>query len=169
LYGYRKGTAQLWRVNADNSALEAPLKVDFPDPASECGLQPRNILGAGGRLFLYEPFGSKLDRRDSCETEIPGGLRSVDPQTGVMLARLAPDVHFASLISSADGKELYGIDVRDTSWTSVGLVRLNAMTGEVLARRNLRSDVWFIDFATVPIGLVPSGPVEATIIPPTPD
>jgi hypothetical protein len=169
LYGYRKGTAQLWRVKADNSALEAPLKVDFPDPASECGLQRRNILGAGGRLFLYEPFGSKLDRRDSCETEIPGGLRSVDPQTGAMLARLAPDVHFASLISSADGKELYGIDVRDTSWTSVGLVRLNAITGEVLASRNLTSDVWFIDFATVPIGLVPSGPVEATIIPPTPD
>ena len=53
------------------------------------------------------------------------------------LARLAPEFHFASLIPGADGKELYGIDVRDTTWSSVGLVRLNAITGEVLAKRNL--------------------------------
>ena len=147
----------------------SPVKVDFPDAASECELQRRNMLGTGGRLFLYEPFGTKLDRRDCCAREIPGGLVSVDPQTGGMLARLAPDLHFASLISGADGKELYGIDVRNPGWTSVGLVRLNAITGEVLARRNLTSDVWFIDFATVPIGLVPSGAVEAATIPPTPD
>ena len=62
----------------------------------------------------------------------------------------------------ADGKELYGIDVRDTTWSSVGLVRLNAITGEVLARRNLNADVWFIDLTTVPRDLVPTGPVEAT-------
>jgi hypothetical protein len=49
----------------------------------------------------------------------------------------------------------------DTSWSSVGLVRLNGITGEVLARRNLASDVWFIDLATIPSELVPSGPVEA--------
>lgn len=142
-------------MKADNSALEGPVKVDFPDLASECELQQQQMLGAGGRLFLYELFGAKGDRRDSCAREIPGGLLSVDPQTGRTLARLAPDVHFASLISSTDGKELYGIDLRDTSWTSVGLVRLNAITGEVLARRNLTSDVWFIDFATVRGELVP--------------
>jgi hypothetical protein len=70
-------------------------------------------------------------------------------------------MHFASLISSADGKELYGVDVRDTTWSSVGLVRLNGITGEVLATRNLTSDVWVIDLVTVPSELVPSGPVEA--------
>jgi hypothetical protein len=75
---------------------------------------------------------------------------------------VAPDFHFASLISSADGNELYGIDVRDTTWTSVGLVRLSAITGEVLARRTLTKDVWFIDLATVPREIVPSGPMEAT-------
>ncbi len=165
LYGYRKGTGQLWRVNADNSALEGPVKIDFPDLASECKMREQEILGAGGRLFLYELFGSKGDRRDGCPRKIPGGLFSVDPQTGGILAHLAPDFHFASLISGVDGKELYGIDVRDTSWSSVGLVRLNAITGEVLARRNLTSDVWFIDLATVPSELVPSGPVEATTNP----
>jgi hypothetical protein len=65
------------------------------------------------------------------------------------------------LIPSADGNELYGIDVRDTTWSSVGLVRLNATTGEVLAKRNLKTDVWFIDLATVPGDLVPTGPVKA--------
>jgi hypothetical protein len=55
--------------------------------------------------------------------------------------------------------------VRDTTWSSVELVRLNAITGEVLAKRNLKPDVWFIDLATVPRDLVPTGPVEATTNP----
>jgi len=110
--------AQLWRVKADNSALEAPLKVDFPDPASECELQRRNMLGAAVRLFLYEPFGTKLDRRDSCAREIPGGLLSVDPQTGGMLARLAPDVHFASLIRAQTARNSTAL----TRGTRVGLL-----------------------------------------------
>jgi hypothetical protein len=52
--------------------------------------------------------------------------------------------------------------VRDPSWTSVGIVRLDAMAGEVLSKRDLTSDVWFIDLATLPSELVPSGQVEAT-------
>jgi WD40 repeat protein len=168
LYGYRKGTGQLWRLKADNSALEGPVKVDFPDVASECNMPVQEMLGSGGRLIIYELFGAKGDRRDGCAREIPGGLHSIDPETGGTLAQLAPGFHFASLISSADGNELYGIDVRDTSWTSVGLVRLNAITGEVLASRNLTSDVWSIELATVPSDLVPSGPVEATTNPVNP-
>jgi hypothetical protein len=165
LYGYRKGTGQLWRVKADNSALEGPVKVDFPNVASECNMQEQQMLGAGGRLFLYELFGAKGDRRDACTREIPGGLLSVDPKTGRILAHLAPNLHFASLISSTDGRELYGIDVKDTSWTSVDLVRLSVATGEVLAKQSLPSDVWFIDLATIPSELVPTGLVEATTIP----
>jgi hypothetical protein len=52
--------------------------------------------------------------------------------------------------------------VRDTNWTSVNLLRLNAITGEVLARQNLTSDVWSIDLATIPGELVLSGPMETT-------
>jgi WD40 repeat protein len=36
LYGYRNGTGQLRRVKADNSALEEPVTIDFPDIAPEC-------------------------------------------------------------------------------------------------------------------------------------
>jgi hypothetical protein len=165
LNGYRNGAGELWRVKANNSALEGPVKVDFPDVAPGCNSQVQEMLGTGTRLFLYELFGAKGDRREGCEREIPGGLLSVDPQTGRILAHLAPDFHFASLISSPDGKELYGIDVRDPSWSSVGLVRLSATTGEVLAMRDLPPDVWFINLATIPNELLPSGSLEVTINP----
>jgi hypothetical protein len=49
--------------------------------------------------------------------------------------------------------------VKDTTWTYVDLVRLS-VTGEILAKRNLTKDVWFIDLATVPSDLVPRGQAE---------
>jgi hypothetical protein len=158
LYGYRKGTRRLWRVNGDTSALEDPVKINFPDTAAECKMWSQEVFGSGNQLFLYERFGAKIDRRNGCTKSIPGGLLSIDPQSGAILAHLAPDLHFASLIPSTSGRELYGLDVRDTSWRSVGLVRLNARTGEVLAKRDLSSDVWFINIATIPSELVPSDP-----------
>jgi len=161
LYGYRDGTGKLWRLKADLSRTKEPVKIDFPDQPSECKMQMQEMLGTGSRLFLYELFGAKVDRRENCGKEISGGLFSVDPQTGLLSARLAPDFHFASLISGEDG-DLYGIDVKDARWTSVHLVRLKATTGEVLARLNLASDVWFINLATMPSELVPSGEVEVT-------
>jgi len=59
------------------------------------------------------------------------------------------------------GAELFGIDVRDTIWRSVGLVRLDAATGRVLAKRNLVPDLWSIGLATIPAELVPRGQVLA--------
>jgi hypothetical protein len=161
LYGYHDSDHELWRVKADNSGLETPVKIILPDVGP--GREPygQALPDAGGRLFLFDPFGGKFDSLDARREE-PGGVFSVDPQNGRILAHLASSLHFAELISSKDGKELYGIDVRDPSWTSVGLVRLNASTGGVLAARDLESDVWFIDLAIVPSELVPRGPVEAT-------
>jgi hypothetical protein len=118
------------------------VNVEFPDLASDCEGPAQGMVGAGGKLFLFELFGGKGDRRDGCARDIPGGLSSIDPQTGKVLTQLDTERHFASLVPSADGKELYGIDVRDTTWSSVGLVRLNATTGEILAARNLKADVW---------------------------
>jgi hypothetical protein len=161
LYGHRQASGQLWRMKADGSALEAPVKIKFPDAAPECKLHDQGLLGAGGRLFLFERFGSKLDRRAGCSNDISGGLFSVDAQTGKLSARLASELHFAQVIFSADGQELYGVDVRDPGWSSVALVRLNAATGQALAQRDLVPDVWFIALATVPEELVPRGQVEA--------
>lgn len=161
LYGQHKATGQLWRVKAESTELGTAVKVSFPDVTPECELHDQNVLGAGERLFLFELFGGKGDRRLGCTREVPGGAFSVDPQTGRILSHLAPDLHFAWLISDTDGKELYGVDVRDTNWTSVGLVRLNAATGGTLSKRDLASDVWFIELATIPGELVPHGQVEA--------
>ena len=161
LYGHRKASGELWRVKADGSALETPVKVSFPDAAPECELHDQGLLGAGGRLFLFERFGSKGDRRAGCTKHISGGLFAVDAQTGKLTARFASELHFAQVISGADGQELYGIDVRDPGWSSVALVRLNAATGQTLAQRDLAPDVWFIALATIPEEFMPRGQVEA--------
>jgi hypothetical protein len=161
LYGHGKASGELWRVKADGSALGTPVKVSFPDAAPECELHDQGLLGAGGRLFLFERFGSKGDRRTGCNKDISGGLFAVDAQTGKLTARFASELHFAQVISSADGQELYGIDVRDPGWSSVALVRMNAATGQTLAQRDFTPDVWFIALATIPEEFMPRGQVEA--------
>jgi len=81
----------------------------------------------------------------------------VNPQSGKQIAHIAPELHFAQLISGKDGAELYGIDLASPGWTFVALIRLNAMTGQILVKRNLPSDVWFIDLANIPEELLPHG------------
>jgi len=161
VYGYRKATGELWRVKADGSELEMPIKINLPDVAPECELPDQGILAAGGRLLVFELFGGKLDRRGGCLKDIPGGVFLFNPQTGKQIAHIAPEIHFAQLISREDTAELYGIDLANADWTSVALVRLNATTGQVLVKQNLPSDVWFIHLASIPKDLLPHGQVEA--------
>lgn len=162
VYGHRKTNGELWHLKADDSVLATPVSIKFPDVTPECQLHEEDIFGAGGRFFLLELFGGKGDRRSGCSGRVTGGVLLIDPQTGSIKAHLAPEFHFAQLTPSADGAELYGIDVRDTNWTSVGLVRLDAATGRILAKRELVSDVWSIALATIATELLPHGHVEAT-------
>jgi outer membrane protein assembly factor BamB len=161
VYAYRKPTGELWRVKADGSELATPVKINLPAVTPECELHDQGILAAGGRLWLFELFGGKGDRRVGCRKDIPGGVFLVNPQTGKQIAHIAPELHFAQLISTEDGAELYGIDLASAGWTSVALVRLNATTGQVLVKQNLSSDVWFIHLANIPDELLPRGQVEA--------
>ena len=85
----------------------------------------------------------------------------VDPQTGRMKQRFTPELHFAELISSADGTKLYGLDVRDPSWNSVGIVLVDPATGRTLVKRDLATGVCHLTLATISAGLVPQGHVEA--------
>jgi hypothetical protein len=161
LYGHHKTHGQLWRVKADGSAIGTSVSVEFPDTTPECELREENMVVAGNLLFVAEYFGGKGDRRAGCSKEVPGGVLLVDPQKGLMKQRFAPEIHFAQLISSADGAKLYGLEVRDPTWTSVGLLLLDSTTGRILARRELASGVWFLGLAKIPAGLVPQGNVEA--------
>jgi WD40 repeat protein len=160
LYAYQGADGQLWRVNPQDKTLGMPVKISFPDAAPACPIHDERLFGAGKRIFLYEAFGSKADRRPKCPS-VPGGVLSIDPQTGNVSHLLAGDVHFDSLVPNPDGKELYGIDVRHPDWDSVGLVRLDAETGRLLRRRELSPDVWYIHLASLPRKLVPHGEVEA--------
>ena len=159
--GHRKASSQLWRVTADGSAIGTPVSINFPDTTSECEPHAGNIVVAGDLLFLAELFGGKADRPASCDREVNGGVVLVDPQTGQVKYRFAPELHFGDLISSADGKELYGIDVRDPAWKSVGLVVLDSASGRILVRRNLASGVWHLAISTISPELVPQGQAEA--------
>lgn len=161
LYSYHGLDGRLWKVNWQNPTLELPLKVSFPDSASACEIYDEKMVGTGSQIFLYEAFGAKVDRRLECTEQIPGGVLSIDPETGKVLRRLAEGVHFNWIVPSPDGKELYGIDVTNPNWDLVGLVRLDAETGNVLASKELASGIWFIDVASLPRKLVPHGELEA--------
>jgi hypothetical protein len=160
-------SSQLWRVEADGSAIAMPVSINFPQTNQECEFQPGDIVVAGDLLFIFEIFrgnASKADLHSSCDRKVNGGVLLVDPETGQVKNHLAPELHFGQLISSADGKELYGIDVRDPSWKAVGLVRLDSASGVILARRDLVSehmDVWHLELSTISRGLVPQGQVDA--------
>jgi hypothetical protein len=160
-YRYHGADGQLRKLNLDRPTLGPPIRVSFPDAAPNCEIADVQMLGTAGQLFLYEGFGSKLDRRARCKTAVPGGVLAIDPESGKVLHRLAVGAHFASLVSSPDGKELYGIDVVNPYWDSVSLLRLDAASGSILAKRDLAPDVWFIDLASLPRGLVPRGELLA--------
>ena len=160
LYSFNGPTGQLWKVNPATPTLGRPLTVSFPDAAPDCALHEEGTLGAGGQIFLFEMFGSKWDRRVGCRKAILGGVLALDPETGRVLKRIAEDIHFSSLVSSPDGEEIYGVDVRHPNWDSVGLVRLDAATGKTLAKRELTRDVWSISLASMPRKLLPHGTIE---------
>jgi hypothetical protein len=155
--GHRKASSQLWRVKADGSAIGVPVRINFSDMTPECELHAGSIVVAGDLVFLAEFFGGKADLPASCDREVNGGVLLVDPQTGQVKDHFAAELHFGQLISSGDGMELYGIDVRDPAWKSVGLVVLDSATGRILERRDLASGVWHLARATISPGLVPQG------------
>jgi hypothetical protein len=160
LYAYDDAQGQLWKVNPLDRTLGEPLKTRLPNPAPECAIYDEEMVGAGNRILLYEGFGGKLDRRPNCRRSVPGGVFSVDPETGNIGRRLAGGLHFASLVPSPDGKELFGIDLRHSNWDAVRLVRIDVETGSVLVKKELMPDVWFIDLAQISRRLVPHGQLE---------
>ncbi len=148
--GDHAGHEQLWSVAPDNPELRDPMNLSLPNAAvKRCEPVLRGLLAVGDGVVIYDLFGDKLDQRHDCP-QASGGFFVVNPKTGLTSARLDPTDHFRQLISSADGRYLYGLDVADIGWTRVRIVKLDAATGAIISSKNLEDDVWFLTSGTIP-------------------
>lgn len=160
LYAHDGKQANLWPVTPGTTTLSSSIKLPLPDLADIDQPILHSLRAAGERLFLYEQFGTKIDRRRNYR-KVTGGLFVIEPRSGKVIAHLAPSIEFARLIVSPDGRRLYGIASGPTDWRGpVRLIQLDATSGAVITERTLEDDVWFISLAALPKSLVPTGEVR---------
>jgi hypothetical protein len=155
--------ARLWTVSADTARLGPGLPVGTFGQTPGCpGPQIEGIVAANGSLFVYEIFGSKIDRRDRCAARVDGGIWQVDLGTGKLLRHDAPDLHFTKLIPDQTEPVLYGLAAEgwSTPQAPVQLVRIDARDGRVVQSRLLDVDYWWM--AAGPLRETPSGNVKMT-------
>lgn len=157
LYALGNNGGHLWKVTPDLASLDSGLSVEIPAFAGDRSQFLMPVLtGSNGHLFVYEVFGTKLDRRSEATPSIPGGVYEIDPQTGAVISALVPGVHFARLVVTPDGETLYGIDVESLgNWEHVRVVKVDRKSGQIQATRELASDVWNIALADIPAKLIP--------------
>ncbi len=154
--------ARLWAVSAKTEQLGPGVAVKTFGQIPGCSRgRLEEITAAGGNLFVYERFGTKIDRRDLCHTQIPGGAWLVNPETGRLVRHDAPHLHFAALIPGRAEPVLYGLTAEGGStWKApVELVRIDARDGRVMQSRVLDTDIWRI--ATASLRAAPTGDVRA--------
>ena len=156
LYGFDGHQGALWTLTPESTTLGSAVKIAIPGFAGNCQHLAQNLAVGGDHLFFYELFGGKLDSRDFCGTNEPGGVFEIEASTGAVLSHLAPSSYFGRLAVAADGEHLYGIGISDR-WTGVRLVEIERKTGDVVAEQRLEDDVWNIATARIPAGLVPHG------------
>ncbi len=98
---------RLWTVAPGATQLGAGVPVTQPDGCSPTSLS--GIVAAGGKLFLPETFGFKVDLLNAC-AGAAGGMWTVDPSTGRLGAKMAAVFQFSYLLSDPQGEALYGLD-----------------------------------------------------------
>jgi hypothetical protein len=162
LYAWKNdgSTSRLWTLLPGKWRLGQGVWVEPFGEAAGCSkFRDEGITSAGGKLFLYEKFGFKGDRRAVCSNpRIPGGAWQVDSETGKLLRHVAADLHFSELLSDGVHPMLYGLASQDAGWSlPASLVRIDATTGRVLQSRVLGPDFWRITLG--PLGATPTGDV----------
>ena len=153
--------ARLWSLSPDTTQLGEGISVEPHGQVSGCSqVRLEEITAASGILFVYEVFGSKVDRRSGCSSYVPGGAWVLDPPTGRLLQHVAPDLHFWKLIPDRTQSELYGLATEDSNWNGpVKLARIDARDGRLLQSRVLDTDFW--SMATARVRHAPTGDVQA--------
>lgn len=145
------GLGRLWIMLPETTQLGEGINVEFGrisgcrEPAS------KTLTAAGGRLFMYEVFGFKGDRRN-CNAAVPRGAWMVDPASGRLLNHVAGDVALSALMGDRTKPVLYGLG-------SGNLLRIDAVSGAVLKARGV--DSGFLRMAVGAMRVVPSGDVVA--------
>ena len=159
-----KGSGRLWGVSPETPKLGAGATVAPLGRLSGCADQSsKAIAAAAGKLFLYEEFGFKVDRRNECADRVPGGAWVVDPATGQLTRQIAPDLHFSALLSDQAGSQLYGLSPGGPNWElPAQLVRIDPSDGRILQSRYLDPGFWRV--AIAPLRIVPSGDVSTRIL-----
>jgi hypothetical protein len=157
-YAYNhEGAARLWTVSPDEWELGDGVPVMAPAGCSAPHLD--SIVVSAGRLYAYEAFGYKIDRRNACTDELPGGAWTIDPATGQLSGQVAPGLHFSMLIPDHGGSDLYGVSAESSTWSEPAkLVRIDGRDGRVIQSRPLGSGYWRI--TTAPLRIVPQGDVR---------
>ena len=117
-----------------------PLARPSGSPFPDCETAPYSVIAAGSKVAVFAAFGLKSD--GVCN--LAGGYVLADPNTGAVLGRFAPAMHFRQMVSSDDGRYVYGLDVGDNAWKTVRIVKLDAVTGNLITERTLEPDVWYM-------------------------
>ncbi len=147
----------LWVVPPDAERLGPGREVSEFGEAAGCEKRlPVNIalVVASGQIFLYEPFGNKVDRSASCTEPPPGGAWQVDTIAGRILRPIAPQLRFNTLVPNRSGSTLYGV-VRGNgaNWQgATELVALSVGSGEIQQSRTFNTGVLLVAVGSVTVG-----------------
>ena len=156
------GSGRLWSVAPD--ALQLGTGAIVPPIGHLLGCRDQStkaMVAAAGTLFIYEEFGFKVDRRNKCSGEVPGGAWAVDPATGELTRHIAPDLHFSALLSDQVSAQLYGLSPGSPTWElPAQLLRIDPSDGRVLKSRYLDPGFWRL--AIAPLRTVPFGDTRAS-------
>ena len=159
---------RLWMVSPDTTELGLGVPVDNVETLSQPSdcTQPAfsELLAAADKVFLYEPFGFKVDRRVRCHVPVPGGVWAIDPTTGRVTGRTAIGLHFSTVVADSTGSSLYGLASEGMNQQGSGqLLRIDAKDGNVLKSRDVEPG--FFRMTVASIHSVPTGDVSAILEP----
>ena len=136
------GAGQLWAVAPEAESLGKPRLIRLGSAA--CGEPEYALAAAEERIAIYSPPGATPDHGDC----LGGGYLLLEPAAGTVSPRLAPSVHFTSLVAGPDGK-LYGL-ANDRANKGVRLMKIEAASGQILTSRLLPGDVWTLSLGSIP-------------------
>ena len=139
------GQPSLRTVGLEDAKLGPAVPLAPTSGFTDCELAPYSVIAAGSKVAIFAGFGLKSD--GFCN--LAGGYLLADPDTGAVLGRFAPAMHFRQMVSNDDGRYLYGLDVGDEAWKTVRIVKLDAATGNLITERVLEPDVWYLASGTL--------------------